>query len=261
MRDLPPVVERGAGLPPRSGMIAPVSGTLGNSGASQTAPHAAPQIAPLAAPLAIRTRRQGWRDPRLWVGILIVMVSVVAGARVLAAADDTVTVWAVESDMGAGDTVTVGDLVPRRVRFGDTGGLARYFTADSPPPPGLQLSRGVGAGELLPRSALGPTGEEGLVQLPVAVDAELVPPAVVAGSLVDLYVLPSGGGRCAGGRSPGCAPVLERVTVVAASSVDEGFGASGQRQLVLGVAEDQASGYFATYGATDGPVVTVVRRG
>jgi hypothetical protein len=51
------------------------------------------------------------------------------------------------------------------------------------------------------------------------------------------------------------------VTVVSASSVDEGFGASGRRQLVLGVSDDQVGGYFEIYGAADGPVVTVVRRG
>src|SRR5687768_11311810 len=57
------------------------------------------------APQAVRATRPGWRDPRLWVGILIVAVSVVAGARLLAAADDTVTVWTAVRDMGAGDTV------------------------------------------------------------------------------------------------------------------------------------------------------------
>jgi hypothetical protein len=226
-------------------MITPVSGNLGSSGASPSAPP------------AIRTTRPGWRDPRLWIGILIVMVSVVAGARVLAAADDTVTVWAAGRDMGAGDAVTAGDLVVRRVRFGDAGAADRYFAAGTALPPDLQLARGVGAGELLPRTAVGPTGDDGLVQLPVAVDAELVPPSVEAGSVVDVYVLPSGGGRCA----PGCAPVLRRVTVVSASSVDEGFGASGRRQLVLGVSDDQVGGYFEIYGAADGPVVTVVRRG
>ena len=226
-------------------MISPVNGILGNPGAPSTAPQ------------ATRVTRPGWRDARLWMGILIVVVSVVAGARVLAAADDSVTVWAAARDMGAGDTVTADDLVVRRVRFGDAGGLESYFGADSQVPSGLQLARGVGAGELLPRTALGPAGHDGLVQLPVAVDAGLVPPSVRAGSVVDLFVLPSGGGRCPGA----CAPVLTEVTVVAASSMDEGFGASGLRQLVLGVADEQARDYFAALGHVDTPSVTVVRRG
>ena len=39
-------------------------------------------------------------DPRLWVGVAIVAVCVVAGARLLAAADDTVAVWAVAPTWG-----------------------------------------------------------------------------------------------------------------------------------------------------------------
>jgi hypothetical protein len=229
-------------------MIAPVNGNLGTPGA--------PSTAQSTASPAVRLSRPGWRDPRLWVGVLIVVVSVVAGARVLSAADDTVAVWAAARDMGAGDNVTVDDLVVRRVRFAEAGGLDRYYAAGAALPQALQLTRGVGAGELLPRTAVGPTSDDGLVQLPVAVAAELVPPSVAAGSVVDLYVLPSGGGRCAAA----CAPVLERVTVVSASALDGGFGASGQRQLVLGVADDEAQHYLDVLGGTEAPAVTVVRR-
>src|SRR6478736_5540715 len=59
-----------------------------------------------STPTAVRATRPGWRDPRLWVGVLIVAVSVVAGARVLAAADDTVAVWAVAADAGPGAALT-----------------------------------------------------------------------------------------------------------------------------------------------------------
>jgi hypothetical protein len=84
-----------------------------------------------------------------------------------------------------------------------------------------------------------------------------VPPAVTAGSVVDLYVLPADGGRC----PAGCDPALRGVTVVSASSVDEGFGASGRRQLVLGVGADEVSGFFEAYGSVGSPSLTVVRRG
>jgi hypothetical protein len=143
------------------------------------------------------------------------------------------------------------------VRFGDASELDRYFGADAPLPSDLKLLRGVGSGELLPRSAVGPAGGAGLLQLPVAAQAALVPPMVAAGSVVDLYVLPSGGGPCAAG----CAPALKGVTVVSASSADEGFGGSGQRQLVLGVTDDDAQRYFAALAGVESPTVTVVRRG
>ena len=79
--------------------------------------------------------------------------------------------------MGAGDTVTADDLVSQRVRFVDDADLDTYFAADDELPADLQLRRGVGAGELLPRAAVGPAEEADTVQLPVAVDTSLVPPA------------------------------------------------------------------------------------
>jgi len=48
---------------------------------------------------------------------VLVAASVVVGARVLAAADDTVQVWAAARDLGAGQRVEADDLVAQRVRF------------------------------------------------------------------------------------------------------------------------------------------------
>ena len=88
----------------------------------------------------------GWRDPRLWVGVAIVAACVVAGARLLAAADDTVAVWAVSSDLGPGDQVTADDLVSERVRFADDADLDRYFTVDDELPADLELDPRRGGG-------------------------------------------------------------------------------------------------------------------
>ncbi len=195
----------------------------------------------------------------MWVGILIVAVSVVAGSRLLAAADDSVDVWAAEGDMGAGDTVSADDLVVRRVRFSETTDLDRYFGADEALPADLQLLRGIGAGELLPRTAVGPAGDDGLLQLPVAVDAEQVPPSVAAGSIVDVYLVPTTGADCRSGCDG--KPVLAGVTVVDASRADDGFGSTGKRQLVLGVGSDDAGAFFRALGSSDGATVSVVRRG
>ena len=71
-----------------------------------------------AATPAQRVRRPGWRDPRLWIGVVLVAGSVVAGARLLAAADDTVQVWAAATDLGAGARADRGGpgRGPRAVR-------------------------------------------------------------------------------------------------------------------------------------------------
>ena len=215
-----------------------------------------------AATPAQRVRRPGWRDPRLWIGVVLVAGSVVAGSRLLAAADDTVHVWAAASDLGAGTRLTGEDLVPARVRFADERTLAGYFTVDDELPADLELVRGVAEGELVPRAVVGSAGESGLLEVPVAVEPEQVPPSVAAGAVVDVYVVaapaPEGEGA---GAAPGDGPALAGVTVVAAPPLAESFGTSGRRQLVLAVPEAAAAPFFALLGSHDTAVLTVVRRG
>jgi hypothetical protein len=213
-----------------------------------------------APPVAVRARTPGWRDPRLWIGIAIVAVSVVAGARLLASADDTVAVWATASDMGAGDLVTEADLEVRRVRFADGEDLDRYFRADDELPADLQLTRGVGAGELLPRAAVGAAAEGDRLQVSIEVAPGRVPTAVDSGAVVDVYVLDPGGADPGRGSRDleGLDPALAEATVVDAPAPDASFGAtSGLRQLVLAVPEEEVAGFYALLGSMQDPAIHV----
>ena len=63
-----------------------------------------------------------WGDSRLVLGLLLVMGSVLLGARLLAAADDTVPVWAVTEDLGSGTSLQPDDLVARGITAERGGG-------------------------------------------------------------------------------------------------------------------------------------------
>jgi hypothetical protein len=196
------------------------------------------------------------------VGILLVTVSVVVGARVMGAADDTVQVWSAATDLGAGEALGADDLVATRVRFADASSLAGYFTVDDDLPADLQLVRGVAAGELLPRAAVGSAADSDLVQVPIAVEADQVPGSVGTGSVVDVYLVSSAAAGGAAGRPRGTdGPALAEVGVVDAPPLEESFTATGKRQLVLAVDEQDARRFFRLLGAADSPVLTVVRRG
>ena len=214
-------------------------------------------------PAALRGQRPAWRDPRLWIGIVLVAASVVVGARVLAAADDTVRVWAVARDLGAGQRVEADDLVAQRVRFADDGALEGYFTVDDELPADLELTRSVAGGELLPRGAVGTPDETGLVEVPVAVEPELVPPSVAPGDVVDVYVVAPISADADGKAQapPPEGPALAGATVVDAPELASSFGTSGKRQLVLAVPEADAPAFFALLARYDAPSLTVVRRG
>ncbi|RJK95418.1 hypothetical protein [Vallicoccus soli] len=162
----------------------------------------------LPAPAAPRLARPRWLDARLVVGLLLVLASVVLGARVVAAADDAVPVWAVTADLGPGTRLGEDDLVRRDVRL--DAGAARYVSAAGAPPVGWVLTRAVGDGELLPAAAVAREGAQDLRRLPVEVD-----PVSATGlrdhAVVDLYVVPGAGPGDAA--PPASEPVLEGVTV------------------------------------------------
>ncbi|MEP7736298.1 hypothetical protein ABKW28_01465 [Nocardioides sp. 31GB23] len=225
---------------------------------SRPAPSPSPSGVPSAVPSAVRSRRPGWRDPRLWVGVALVAGSVVLGARLLAAADDMVTVWSAGSDLGVGQRLEPDDLVAQRVRFDDARAVAGYLGADDELPADATLVRPVAAGELVPAAALGSAQDSGRVELPLSVDPERLPD-LGAGMTVDVYLLATG--RDADGRrielDPG--PVLADVTVVDAGTPDGGFGSSGQRRVVVAVPEDDADAYVALLGRLGEPTVLVSR--
>ncbi|HEV7757089.1 MAG TPA: SAF domain-containing protein [Mycobacteriales bacterium] len=137
---------------------------------------------PRPSPLAVRLHRPSWLDLRLVIGLLLVLVSVLVGARIVAAADRTTPVWAVRSELAAGTALTRADLVVVRMRV--SAGADRYL-ATARSPAGLTLTRDVGAGELLPAAALRARSDGSLVSVPVS--PQHVPPTVRAGQRIDVY--------------------------------------------------------------------------
>jgi len=200
---------------------------------------------------AVRARTPGWRDPRLWIGVALVAISVVAGARILGADDTTVVVWSAADDFAPGTQLSEDDLVGRRVDFSDAADLDRYYTSDDTLPAQLRLNRAVGAGELIPRSALAGAGTDGRVQLPINLENGAVSRGLSAGAVVDVYV--AGGKRCAE-----CAgAVLTDVPVTEVDLADD----LGTKQVVLAVDQDQADKWFALVGTLDQPAITIAEVG
>ena len=209
---------------------------------------------PSSTPPAQRVGRPGWRDPRLWIGVALLTASVVLGARLLAGADDTVRVWALSHQAGAGAHLRPDDLVQRRIHFADSGDLALYYAADEPLPKEMVLGRAVGPGELLARSALS-AGDADTVRVSVEVDPGRVDPDVHAGSVVDVYLDDQGG---TAGRDTGLeGKVLSGVTVLAAPAYQETFAVSGFRQVVLAVPAGDVDRFEHQRASLQDPVINL----
>lgn len=203
------------------------------------------------APAARRLRTAGLGDLRLWLGIALVVVAMIVGASVMTAGSDTVLVMRAGHDLSVGSVPV--DLVPvavNRTAAGDA-----YLPGDlgsGDPTAGAVLVRPVRAGELVPRSALGPPVSEPMRQVTVPVDPVHAPPGLRAGDLVDVWA-----SAPATSAEPSRVPrtVVRDVTVVAVSA--ESLGVGGELAVVLAVAEDAVADLVAASRASVVDLVAV----
>lgn len=134
---------------------------------------------------ARRLERPGWRDLRLVVGVLLVLLAVAGGTRLVMALDDSTPVYAAARDLLPGQPVGEDDVVVVPVRMGEQ--LARYVDGSVPLEPGTHLVRGVSAGELVPASALGTQRQALDKTVSVPVDHTALR-GLAGGSVVDVWV-------------------------------------------------------------------------
>lgn len=208
------------------------------------------------SPQARRLRQPSWLDLRLVLGVLLVLLSVVFGARVLAAADTSTRVWAVTGDLADGTTLSADDVRPVRVRlFTD----ANRYLGTAASPAGRTLTRRLGAGELLPRAALTDVAPGRLVSLPVP--SMHAPDSLRRGQRIDVFASTKAGGAGGAGGAARTQRILAGVPVQAVRSPRGGLSSGGSDYAVLiRVAPEEAAAVIAAVRTADIDV-TVVNEG
>ncbi|XAS63141.1 hypothetical protein VUN84_12595 [Micrococcaceae bacterium Sec5.8] len=132
-----------------------------------------------------RLKRPSWKDPRLLVGILLVLASVAGVVSLVGAADQTVEAYTAREAIAVGEKLTEDKLNRVKVRLGDV--EQHYLTPASGLPDGLIAVQRIGKDQLAPRASFG--HPDGLDRKPVAVTVdEALPAQAVAGSRVDVWV-------------------------------------------------------------------------
>lgn len=139
----------------------------------------------LPRPTAARLQRPSWRDARLVVGVVLVLLAMTLGAVVVSAADDTTPVYAAAGGLVPGQPVRQSDVRRVDVRLGSDG--APYVAADHEIGTDTFALREVRSGELLPASALGTRANVSVKPVTVPVDGPSAR-TLVAGSIVDVWV-------------------------------------------------------------------------
>jgi hypothetical protein len=222
--------------------------------ATAAAPAAGRTDVPPGGPVPRRVRPPRWLDLRLVLGVLLVLGSVLVGARVVTAADATVPVWSAAGDLAAGTVLSEGDLVAVSVRLDD---VADRYLATSTHPEGRVLGRAVRAGELVPRSALEEATD--LVQLALPVQGGYVPPGLTRGQVVDVYAVADPAVGATGQTGGEVDLVVSAAPVQAVTGRGDGVlsTATTTVQVVVAVAADDAA---VVLGAIGGRGLVVVIR-
>lgn len=167
-------------------------------------------------------------DPRLAIGLGLVVASVAGVLAIVSAADETVAVYAAAGSLAPGDRIVADDLDTRHVRLDDADAL--YLVPGDVPAAGLVMTRSVAEGELVPASAIGSVDGLRVTSVVLEVGGALAA-SVQPTSLVDVWAARELEG---GGFGPPSA-IVSAATVVRlleSDSIVSGGGTTGIEVLV-----------------------------
>ncbi|WP_307083839.1 SAF domain-containing protein [Arthrobacter agilis] len=134
---------------------------------------------------APRLKKPSWKDPRLLIGLLLVLASTAGVVALLDSQDTTTEVYSARRDIPVGAAVSADDLVAVPVRLASSAGA--YLPVSGGIPDGAVATRLVTEGELIPSAALGTADE--LDRKPVGLSVEdPLPTGTEAGDRVDVWV-------------------------------------------------------------------------
>lgn len=207
---------------------------------------------------ARRLVKPSWKDARLIVGVLLVLLSVVIGSAAFSAADDRVGVWAAAHPLTPGQEVSEGDFTRVDVQLGDA--AADYIRTDGRLPADAVMDRPVRAGELVPRTAVVDPSDTRVREVPVRVDPIYLTNLRV-GSRVTVYVPEPVDGEDAPEDAVTYTRLLERA-MVASLPEDSGsvLGSGAGASAVIVVPEDQVADLISL-DQEDTPVKLVLESG
>lgn len=181
---------------------------------------------------ARRLRKPGWRDPRLVVGILLVVVAVAGVLTLVSLQNKTVPVYVASQDISMGEKVSPSALKVVDVRLDAV--QDHYLTAEEPPAEDLQANTLIRGGELVPLASIGGRDPQGRKPLSVELSRDL-PVAVTVGTRVDVWAAEHGENSTTY-KEP--KRLLETVEVSAIHELESGFGGTSGQVVELLVTDE-----------------------
>ncbi|WP_154605788.1 MULTISPECIES: hypothetical protein [Arthrobacter] len=181
---------------------------------------------------APRLGTPSWKDPRLFVGILLVLASVASVVALVGGADKSIPMYVAKDALTVGQPITEQSFEVVQVRLGEVD--TKYLHPGISLQPNAVAVRMVPAGELVSRSSIGSTDALDRKPAPVTV-GEPLPKEVVVGTSVDVWVaLPD---ERNGYNEP--VLMLPGAEVAALTAASTGLGSGKSTQLMVLVTDQQ----------------------
>lgn len=195
-------------------------------------------------------------DPRLFIGLLLVLASVAGVVAIVAAADRRTPVYALAASVAPGTRLDGAQLVERSVALDGSDG--DYVPVGALPSGGVITTRALQAGELLPVSALG--SPESLASTSLVLDlAAPVSEAVQPGAQLDLWRADPAD-ALAGAAAVAVPPSVLVSGAVFVRAVDDGqFGSDSGTRVELLLPRDRVA--LVLQAVADGAKLAVVPAG
>ncbi|GAB3619222.1 flagellar protein FlgA [Glutamicibacter endophyticus] len=186
----------------------------------------------LSARTAVRHKRPTWKDPRLALGIVLVVASTAGTVVLIEELNSTTGVYVSTRNITLGEQLNTDNLRTEEVRLGEL--TQNYLPADPKLLEGVRSNGFIAAGQLIPRNAVA-RSELGS-RRPINVDQPLdLSPAITAGSFVDVWIAEKAD-RGQGFNSPH--RLAEMVEVSRRTARDGGLVGQGGTNLELLVEPD-----------------------
>lgn len=181
---------------------------------------------------ASRIRTPGWRDPRLIVGIILVVLSVTGVVALIQAMDARQGYWAASVDIVPGAETSAEDFHIVQASMSES--ADRYWIAEDQLPRNFLVSSTIRQGEMLPVQDVAESDPDGRQQVGVRVSQDM-PAAVSVGSRADAWVaLASADGR--GFEEP--TKLISNAEVVGTDENSSAFASADTTTVYLMLSED-----------------------
>ncbi len=209
----------------------------------------------LPARTAHRLVKPSWKDARLIIGVLLVLLAVVMGSLAFSAVDDRVGMWAAKHTLTPGHAVSEEDFVRVDVQLGES--APDYLRVDDRLPNGAIMDRLLEPGELVPKAAVIDPTDKRVREVPVRVDPIYLSNLAV-GSRVTVYVPETAEQDDSSDKPITYRPLVERATISSLPETARGVMGSGSgSSAVIVVPEGQVADLLA-YDQKDAPVKLVL---